>query len=544
MLTTEIASQCQKIEDYSYFIAPLAMTPNKVNRNGPWVSQLFQKDKIRYQERYFHQIKKDQDPWKKDGKNDELIIIPDGPFLRKYLSFLEDLLKRFPSLHEEFNRSINIILLESAAEYMDYRNNSPSISHLQDTNQVDVWTTESSASNERGRIVKLWQNYRKSSASVHAHVTPYPDLSHRYGEEDDFDLEGYAEMSIQDRSRNAIVRAGLFLQQFVSHSSHDKLMTHVVILTEDEALLESKEEYQVEIMNCDEFISFLIRDLEDGDLSEGKNDGMLTEHWYELCNQCKDTYEQRNLPPTVKNDGPENDPSGHRSYLSESQVQEGLLQKRFFKGKLDVTRINSKESYVTVQSKDGARMKYFLNELHGHFNRAIHEDTVIIEPLPETEWEQPVGKYRLVFESQGVDEIDSVGNKRTASNKTLNTVPTARVIAISSNNPSRRYFIATLTPAANSFQRDESALLVIPMDGRIPKIRIKTRISRDKIENRRFLVAIDGWDLGSMYPNGHFIREVGFVGDLDTEVRIDHILFNRCTIDYCSHTIMMIGRLS
>ena len=58
-------------------------------------------------------------------------------------------------------------------------------------------------------------------------------------------------MSIQDRSRSAIVRVDLFLQQFVSHSSHDKLMTHVAILMEDEALLESKEEYQVKIMNCD-----------------------------------------------------------------------------------------------------------------------------------------------------------------------------------------------------------------------------------------------------------------------------------------------------
>ena len=101
------------------------------------------RDKIRYQERYFHQVKKTKT---RDGKNDKLIIISDGPFLRKYLFFLEDLLKRFPSLHEEFNRSINITLLESAAEYMDYRNNSPSISQSQDTSQVDVWTTESSAS--------------------------------------------------------------------------------------------------------------------------------------------------------------------------------------------------------------------------------------------------------------------------------------------------------------------------------------------------------------------------------------------------------------
>ena len=145
-------------------------------------------------------------------------------------------------------------------------------------------------------------------------------------------------MSIQDRSRSAIVRVDLFLQQFVSHSSHDKLMTHVAILTEDEALLESKEEYQVEIMNCDEFFLFVIQRM--GTLQKGRMNGMLTEHWHELCNQCKDTYEQRNLPPTVKNDGAKNDPFGHGSYLSQSQVQEGLLQKKFFKGKMDVMRIN------------------------------------------------------------------------------------------------------------------------------------------------------------------------------------------------------------
>ena len=81
-------------------------------------------------------------------------------------------------------------------------------------------------------------------------MTPYPDLSHRYGEEDEFDLEGYAEMSIQDRSRSAIVR----------HSDRRRSAFGV--------------KRRVSGRNNELRLILLIRDLEDGDLAEGKNE------WY------------------------------------------------------------------------------------------------------------------------------------------------------------------------------------------------------------------------------------------------------------------------
>lgn len=30
---------------------------------------------------------------------------------------------------------------------------------------------------------------------------------------------------------------------------------------------------------------------------------------------------------------------------------------------------------------------------------------------------------------------------------------------------------------------------------------------------------IDSWELGSQYPNGHFVRSLGQIGDLETEIQ-------------------------
>jgi DIS3-like exonuclease 1 len=64
---------------------------------------------------------------------------------------------------------------------------------------------------------------------------------------------------------------------------------------------------------------------------------------------------------------------------------------------------------------------------------------------------------------------------------------------------------------------DESACLVIPMDMRIPKIRIKSSGWRKFLGNR-LLVQIDAWEIGSNFPAGHCVEIVGPVADLETEI--------------------------
>ena len=44
---------------------------------------------------------------------------------------------------------------------------------------------------------------------------------------------------------------------------------------------------------------------------------------------------------------------------------------------------------------------------------------------------------------------------------------------------------------------------------------------------RRIVVRIDFWEVGSMYPSGHFVRSLGPIGDLETEIQalmVEHSL--------------------
>ena len=34
----------------------------------------------------------------------------------------------------------------------------------------------------------------------------------------------------------------------------------------------------------------------------------------------------------------------------------------------------------------------------------------------------------------------------------------------------------------------------------------------------RFVVRIDSWDVGSLYPNGHFVKSLGPAGNVETEI--------------------------
>ena len=71
-------------------------------------------------------------------------------------------------------------------------------------------------------------------------------------------------------------------------------------------------------------------------------------------------------------------------------------------------------------------------------------------------------------------------------------------------------------------------VLVIPYDIRIPKIRISTR-QADILRSHRIVVHIDSWSSSSQYPDGHFVRSVGPIGDVETEtavIMIEHGLLS------------------
>jgi len=478
-----------------------------------WIFRSFQQDaRIRHLERYHHNLNQTEIPHNTRTRvppsKDDLILIPDGPFLRKYLRFVEELVQQHVSFPQI--KHLSLVLLESAAEVMDHRNSSPSISL-----SSGEFRTEAAASNERKRIVKLWQEFNNDAGHEGVIVFPFADLAYRCGgkdgDEDDFDIFHYERMSVKDRSRCALMRAAQLLTRKVGGNN----VANIIVLSEDDLLLESNDsraDASVQTMNCDTLIAFLMNSCIDMNESEKS---LMAEYWGSLQQRCQDEHMQRNTIARSVASDIETDTYGHFEYTPDDKLQEGISQKNLFRGALKVSNENPKEAYCTIKTSDGTSIKYYLNEIHGHFNRAIHEDSVIIQPLPREQWEQPVGKRRLVHivssdeneEPQSADEED----KR-------NVVPTARVVGLHNANRQRRKYVATMMPISGALRRDENNILVVPMDFKIPRIRIKTRIGHDKIENKRLLVEIDGWTLGSSGPTGHFVKILGEVGDLNTEI--------------------------
>ena len=441
-----------------------------------WTQREFLKEKLRVRERYWRPVSEAAPPLATsllEGTNDGesyCWIIPDGIAWRKFLPLLSHLVE---------NSSCKLVLLESAVDLMDYRNMSPCISVVSsnDDDQERMFP-ESAAPQERSKIQKLLQDPSNC-------VIPYCDLSVREQDYDEFDMMGYAKMSISERSQHALLRAGRIIQQQAAASSK------ILILSTDPGFVAKfPSEDGIELTLIDKLIHSLI---ERGIVFNA--DKIL-----ELKGRSEENYRLRNTPSTMASASTKS-----FEHLSEEKILEGLKNKTLVKGRLNVTKENPKEAFVVVSNGDS----HFVNGQLGHFNRSLHHDIVILQPLPPSEWGRPIGKRRLVHHRDDDDD----NNQQGIETDTTPPVPSARVVAIV--EVSQRQFVATMVDAP---MNDESACLVIPMDIRIPKIRLRTSGWRRFLGNR-LLVQINAWEIGSNYPSGHCVEILGPVADLETEIK-------------------------
>ncbi|KAI8866480.1 RNB-domain-containing protein [Ramicandelaber brevisporus] len=74
-----------------------------------------------------------------------------------------------------------------------------------------------------------------------------------------------------------------------------------------------------------------------------------------------------------------------------------------------------------------------------------------------------------------------------------------------------------LRESTGSGSASASMHLAVPLDRSIPKIRIRHR-NISAILNDRIVVMIDSWPADSQYPQGHYLRSLGQIGKLDTEI--------------------------
>ena len=210
-------------------------------------------------------------------------------------------------------------------------------------------------------------------------------------------------------------------------------------------------------------------------------------------------------------------------YYSMSKLMTGLRAGTLHQGVFNVSPYNYLEGSVNVSAFD----KPLLVLGRDNSNRAIAGDAVVIEVLPQDQWKSPSTK---IVDEEAVTKNDNPETEDTESVVTERerralqeevkkahgkssegkAQPTARVVGITKR--SWRQYVGHVDSGSTGSQstsgRRQQTVFLLPMDKRVPKIRLRTRQASELL-GQRILVTIDSWDRDSRYPTGHFIRSLG-----------------------------------
>ena len=209
-------------------------------------------------------------------------------------------------------------------------------------------------------------------------------------------------------------------------------------------------------------------------------------------------------------------------YYSISKINTGIRAGTLHQGIFNVSTYNYLEGTVNVPAFD----KSLIIMGRVNSNRAVSGDVVIVEILPQSQWKSPSTKVvdeetlnrnenpdaeegeSVVTEQERralQDEVKKVHGKTSESHPQ----PTVRVVGIAKRNW-RQYVghVDGTSISKNKQTRKLETCFLLPMDKRIPRIRIRTRQAGELV-GKRILVTIDSWDQDSRYPSGHFVRDLG-----------------------------------
>ncbi|KAF1981090.1 mitotic control protein dis3 [Aulographum hederae CBS 113979] len=211
-------------------------------------------------------------------------------------------------------------------------------------------------------------------------------------------------------------------------------------------------------------------------------------------------------------------------YYSLSKMITGVKAGTMHQGTFSVSPYNYLEGSIRVPAFD----KSLLVLGRENSNRAVSGDVVVVEVLSKDQWKAPSSK---IIEEDTLNKNDNAdveeGGESVVTERERRALqeevkkahgkgpegrpqPTARVVGIIKRNW-RQYVGHVDKDSVRSSAKQSRAqqmVFLIPMDKRIPKIRIRTRQAGEMI-GKRILVTIDSWDRESRYPVGHFVRSLG-----------------------------------
>ncbi|OAL21888.1 hypothetical protein AYO20_11289 [Fonsecaea nubica] len=307
--------------------------------------------------------------------------------------------------------------------------------------------------------------------------------------------------SINDRNDRAVRRAA---QWYTDHLSKvTKKAPTIVVLTNDQ---ENRRKAQAENL-----IALSLREY-----VEGLDDA---DRLLDMVSQGADAQEVRAAQGQLF----------YPEYYSMSRTMTGIKAGTLHQGVFNVSPYNYLEGTVKVPAFD----KPLLVLGRESSNRSISGDVVVVEILPKDQWKAPSTQ---ILDEETINKNDNpedeeqeetvvTENERRALQEEVRRAhiagaetkaqPTCKVVGVIKRN--WRQLVGTIDTASGSTSGNrQTTVFLIPMDKRIPKIRIRTR-QVDELIGKRILATIDSWDRDTRYPIGHYIRSLGELETKDAE---------------------------
>ncbi|OLL25563.1 Exosome complex exonuclease dis3 [Neolecta irregularis DAH-3] len=305
--------------------------------------------------------------------------------------------------------------------------------------------------------------------------------------------------SINDRNDRAIRTAVKWYQGHINDAVKGSKNTapQIILITDDKAnrekaradniLCTSIKSYVEGLENCDELVDMIAQALDNED---AKSKAMKLSY-------------------------PE--------YYSTIKLLAGVKEGIYHQGVFQVSAYNFLEASVSTSAFD----KSLLVLGRENINRAVQGDIVVAQLLPQSEWKKPTEKIvdqEVVTRNEDAEvdeteEIDTGDDQREIQGEVeteTKALPTAKVVGIVRRN--WRSYVGHIDPASisNLRGRSQQTVFLLPMDRRIPKIRIRTR-QAVALSGQKIVVNIDSWQRTSRYPAGHFIRALGEMENKEAE---------------------------
>ena len=307
--------------------------------------------------------------------------------------------------------------------------------------------------------------------------------------------------TINDRNDRAVRTAarwyGEHLQQTIGGGKKGEKVPAIVILSDDRDCLRKAKAEKLNALSLADYVS----GLEDAD------------RLLDMISQSREAQDTR---------GPQGE-LFYPEYFSLSKMMTGLKAGTLHQGNFNVSPYNYLEGTVQVPAFD----KPLLILGRENSNRAVSGDVVVVEVLAKDQWKAP--SSRIIddealnknenAEVEDAEEVVTVQERRALQDEVkkahtkgaeARSQPTARVIGVIRRN--WRQYVGHVDPNSTSSSvnqgRRQQTVFLIPMDKRIPRIRVRTR-QAEELVGKRVLVTIDSWDRDSRYPVGHYVRALG-----------------------------------